>query len=81
METVMNMKLRLRQLREENSLTQKQVAQYLMCDQSTYSKYEREQQSLPISAAIKLADLYRTSMDYLAGRRNVREPYPKSRRK
>lgn len=81
MGAVMMMKLRLRQLREEMGLTQKQVAQYLMYAQSTYSKYEREERSLPMSAAVKLADLYHTSIDYLAGRRDNREPYSKSRRK
>lgn len=51
------MKLRIRDLREDNDLTQQAVANYLMCDQSLYSKYERGEQVLPLELAIKLADL------------------------
>lgn len=62
------MKLRIRDLREDSDLTQKQVADYLMCDQSLYSKYERGERALPLELAVKLADLYRVSVDYLTGR-------------
>ena len=44
---VMQMKLRIRDLREDADLTQKQVAEYLLCDQSLYSKYERGVRMLP----------------------------------
>ena len=72
------MKLRIRDLREDRDLTQKQIADYLMCDQSLYSKYEREERSLPLELAIKLADYYGVSLDYLTGRTNTKTPYPKS---
>lgn len=62
------MKLRIRELREDNDLTQVQVAKYLHCDQSLYSKYERGERELPLALAAKLADLYRTSIDYIAYR-------------
>lgn len=62
------MKLRIRDLREDNDMTQQAVADYLMCDQSLYSKYERGERVLPLEAAIKLAELYKVSLDYLVGR-------------
>ena len=62
------MKMRIRDLREDRDLTQQQVAKYLMCDQSLYSKYEREERVLPLTLAIKLADFYQVSLDYLVGR-------------
>ena len=70
------MKLRIRDLREDRDLTQKQIADYLMCDQSLYSKYEREERSLPLEYADKLADYYHVSVDYLLCRTNIKKPYP-----
>ena len=75
--SVINMRLRIRDLREDGDLTQKQVAEYLMCDQSLYSKYEREERVLPLEVAIKLAQFYHTSVDYLVGLTNNRTPYIK----
>ena len=69
------MQLRIRDLREDADLTQSEVAQYLMCDQSLYSKYERGERALPLDAAIKLAQFYVTSVDYLVGLTNVTKPY------
>ena len=62
------MKLRIKDLREDNDLTQKEVAKVLMCDQSLYSKYERGERPLPLDLAIKPADLYNVSLDYIVGR-------------
>lgn len=73
----MKLKLRIRDLREDNDLTQKAVAEYLMCDQSLYSKYERGERVLPLEAAVKLAELYKTSVDYLVGRTDQKTPYMK----
>ncbi len=61
------MNLRIRDLREDNDFTQKYVAAYLMCDQSLYSKYERGERQLPLEFAVKLAELYKTSLDYIVG--------------
>ena len=61
------MNLRIRDLREDADLTQKQVADILRCDQSLYSKYERGLRPLPLEAAVRLARFYRVSLDYLAG--------------
>lgn len=62
------MKLRIRDLCEDHDLTQQTVAEVLMCGQSLYSKYERGERPLPLDLAIKLADLYNVSLDYLVGR-------------
>ena len=61
------MKLRIRELRESRGLTQAEVADALLCDQSLYSKYERGLRSLPLEAAVKLAAYYGVSLDYLTG--------------
>ena len=71
------MKLRIRDLREDRDLKQKQLADYLMCDQSLYSKYERGERSMPLEYADKLADFYGVSVDYLLCRTNIKTPYPK----
>ena len=59
---------RIRDLREDRDLTQKEVAALLHCDQSLYSKYERGERLLPLDLAIRLADYYGVSLDYLTGR-------------
>ena len=68
------MKLRIRDLREDADLTQREVAEYLMCDQSLYSKYERGERDLPLLAAVKLAQFYHTSLDYLVGLTDRKTP-------
>ena len=68
------MRLRIRDLREDADLTQKEVAEYLMCDQSLYSKYERGERDLPLLAAVKLAQFYHTSVDYLVGLTDRKAP-------
>lgn len=62
------MGLRIRDLREDHDYTQKYVSSYLLCDQSLYSKYEREERPVPLDIMMKLADLYDVSLDYLCGR-------------
>lgn len=66
---------RIRDLREDHDLTQKQVAAYLLCDQSLYSKYERGERPLPLELAVKLAVYYQTSVDYLLGLTDNPNPY------
>ena len=62
------MNLRIRDLREDNDLTQSQIAAYLLCDQSLYSRYECGKRELPLALAVRLADYYQVSLDYLVGR-------------
>lgn len=69
----MEMELRIRELREDADFTQKYVSGYLHCDQSQYSKYERGERALPLEYAVKLAELYGVSLDYLTGRTDRRE--------
>ena len=71
---VMEMRLRIRDLREDSDKTQKQIANILMCDQSLYSKYEREERPLPLEYAVKLAQFYGVSVDYLVGLTNEKKP-------
>ena len=58
----------IRNLREDHDLTQKELAQLLHIEQTTYSKYELGKVNIPIEAFITLADFYHTSIDYLVGR-------------
>ena len=62
------MKLRIRDMREDSDLTQHQVAEMLMCDQSLYSKYERGEREIPLRLLIILAEYYGVSLDYLVCR-------------
>ncbi len=73
----MKMRLRIRDLREDKDLTQHEIAEYLMCDQSLYSKYERQERPLPLELAVKLAEYYHVSLDYLVGLTPEKRPYPK----
>ena len=59
---------RIRDLREDKDLTQKQIAQYLGMSQTGYSKYETGENDIPTAVLIKLADFFHTSIDYLLGR-------------
>lgn len=70
-------KHRIRDLREDKDLSQKEMAEYLQIHQTTYSDYERGNLNVPVAILHKLADFYGVSVDYLIGRTNVKEPYPK----
>lgn len=70
---------RIRDLREDADLYQKDLAQYLQCTQVCYSQYELGKRNIPTDVLIKLALFYKTSTDYLLGLTNVREPYPRMR--
>ena len=56
---------RIRDLREDRDLTQKQVASILNCSQQVYSNYELGQRDLPTDILIKLSSLYNVSVDYI----------------
>ena len=59
---------RLRDLREDHDLMQKEIAAVLGIQQTVYSRYERGFQTIPLEHLIKLADYYQVSTDYLLGR-------------
>lgn len=69
---------RLKELREDRDLYQKDIADYLKIDQSNYSKYELEKISISLEYLKQLADFYNTSTDYILYRTDERKPYPKS---
>lgn len=69
---------RLKELREDKDLYQKDIADYLKIDQSNYSKYELEKVNIPIEYLRLLADYYNTSVDYILYRTDERKPYSKS---
>ena len=68
---------RLRDLREDKDLKQRDIAKVLQIHQTTYSDYELERLNVPVTALHILADFYEVSIDYLLGRTNVKTPYDK----
>ena len=69
------METRIKALREDRDLTQKQISQYLNISQVAYSYYEINKRSIPLEILSKLADFYNTSTDYLLFRTNEIKPY------
>ncbi len=59
---------RIRNLREDMDITQKEIADILHCSQRVYSNYERGDIDIPTEILIKLADFHKVSVDYLLGR-------------
>ncbi|MBP3321483.1 MAG: helix-turn-helix transcriptional regulator [Clostridia bacterium] len=59
---------RVRDLREDHDKTQRQIAEFLHMQLTVYQRYERGERELPLWAAIKLADYYGVTLDYLVGR-------------
>lgn len=59
---------RLRDLREDHDLMQKEIAAILGIQQTVYSRYERGFQTIPVEHLIRLADFYQASIDYLLER-------------
>ena len=59
--------MRLRDLREDNDLTQATIAKYLHCAQNTYHQYESGKRQIPLNLLQKLALYYHTSVDYILG--------------
>lgn len=67
---------RIRDLREDRDLKQKDLAKLLQVHQSTYSDYELGNLNIPVNALHALADFYGVSVDYLLGRTDETKPYP-----
>ena len=66
---------RIRALREDADMKQKELAAMLNLHQTTYSDYELGRLNVPAPVLIQLARFYGTSVDYILGLTNVREPY------
>lgn len=58
---------RIRDLREDHDLTQKDIAKVLNCSQQVYSNYELGQRDIPTDILIKLSRFYNVSVDYILG--------------
>lgn len=69
--------MRLKDLREDNDLTQEFLAKKLHIKQNTYSNYENGHREIPINALIKLAVFYNTSVDYILELTDEKYPYPR----
>ena len=67
--------MRIKDLREDRDLTQKELAEILHIKQNTYSQYENGQRQIPIDALIALARYYDTSVDYILELTDNRKPY------
>ena len=61
---------RIRDVREDRDLKQREVADFLNCSQQVYSNYELGQRDIPTDILIKLANFYNVSTDYLLGQTN-----------
>ncbi len=59
---------RVRELREDRDIPQREIARRLNMSQTGYSKYETGENDIPTQILIKLADFYKTTTDYLLGR-------------
>lgn len=71
------MKTRIKDLREDNDLTQKELSNVLNISQVAYSYYEINKRNIPLELLSKLAYFYKTSVDYLLFRTEESKPYPK----
>ena len=69
--------MRIRDLREDRDLKQKDMAELLKIHQTSYSDYELGETNIPVAVLHKLADFYQVSVDYLLGRTDEKKPYPK----
>lgn len=67
---------RIRDLREDKDLLQKDMAALLHCSQVAYSRYELGLRDIPTEVLIQLARFHHTSTDYLLGLTNIKKPYP-----
>lgn len=70
---------RIKDLREDRDLTQKEIAGMLGMSQTGYSKYETGENDVPTHILLKLADYYDTSVDYILGRTNDKTPYKRTK--
>lgn len=70
---------RIRDLREDKDLSQRELAEILHCSQRIYSNYERGDVDIPTEILRKLAQFHKTSVDYLLGLTDEQRPYPRRR--
>ena len=68
---------RIADLRIDSDKTKQEIADILICQREVYRRYEKGERELPLWAAIKLAEYYDVSLDYLVGLTEERLPFPK----
>lgn len=68
---------RLKDLRQDRDLLQKDIAKIINTTQQVYSEYELGIRIIPLEKIDILATFYNTSIDYIVGRTNIKEPYKK----
>lgn len=68
---------RIREIREDHSLTQQKIANLLNIGQRTYADYESGKTRIPVESLLILAKFYDVSLDYITGASNIRTRYPK----
>ena len=71
---------RIRDLREDKDLKQRELGEILNCSQRIYSNDERGEVDIPTQVLIKLAEFYNTSVDYLLGLTDEKKPYPRKKK-
>lgn len=71
---------RIRNLREDKDLTQKEIGEILNMSQTGYNKYEIGRNDIPTKVLIELAKFYNTSIDYILGITDEVKPYPRNER-
>ena len=71
---------RIRDLREDRDLTQKQIGQLLNMSQTGYNQYEIGKNDVPTKILIELAKFYNTSIDYILGLTDEIKPYPRTKK-
>ena len=73
--------LRLKDLREDHDLTQKEVAAVINVSQVAYSYYELGRREIDLASLMRLAEFYNTSIDYILGMTDNKKPYSKKNNK
>lgn len=64
---------RIRDLREDRDLTQREMGEILMCSQRVYSNYERGELDIPTEILIRIADFHNVSVDYILNRTDKKD--------
>lgn len=72
---------RIKELREDADIFQKQIAEILGITQANYSYIENGKGELDYKGLIKLANFYNVSVDYILGITDIQKPYPRTKRK
>ena len=73
------MNLRLRELREDRDMTQKECSEIAYISKNSYIRYEKNERIPPLDTIMVFAKYYNVSIDYIARLTNVKKPYPRSK--